>query len=143
MMDWLLREVEDFAKVMTGKGYDQAFLTNGGFPGSLKQSIDHYLYAVVMGSENGISNGFQLFTYLKWEGEGKENVEADFKIIVANGGLKVSSMTTTLMDGYGNSLNAKTDQVWLPSHVPTKLEAIAMLYREKQQRVKKKNRLKF
>ncbi|MBN8650614.1 MAG: hypothetical protein J0L67_04270 [Cytophagales bacterium] len=77
-MKQLNTHMEDLHQLLTSKGFNGSFLTNAGFPGTLKESLVKHLQEVLQGTP--VITPFFLTTYSRWNGEAQPHVKCDFKV---------------------------------------------------------------
>lgn len=72
-----ISDLNTFAKILTAKGYDGYFHTQGAYAGKLKASISEYL----AGSPKGVVKQELLLTcFLQWAGEDLPRVECLMRV---------------------------------------------------------------
>ena len=70
-----LSDLNTFAKILTDKGYNGYFHTQGAYAGKLKDSITDYLESCQKGADSLPKQDLLLTGYLQWSGEDKPRVE--------------------------------------------------------------------
>ena len=136
----VLARISEFVKEMESKGYDGYFQTAGGFNNKLGDSIAAYIDATLMGKENGFKDGLSLFTYLEYNGEGKDYVTASMNVDFTGGEISVNSMAIQRYGIYGQVEKCiRLEQVSLKK-MPAKSDAVKLAYSARRIR---KNVLRF
>lgn len=122
-----LSDLNTFAKILTDKGYDGYFHTQGAYAGKLKESIGEYLDNCRNGAE-GVTKPVLLLTgYLQWSGEDKPRIECSMWVKYQNGKFNLQKMEVTKKDRFGQLLK-KTELNNLSTiGAPRSKEAIAMV----------------
>ena len=122
-----LSDLNTFAKILTDKGYDGYFHTQGAYAGKLKESIGEYLDNCRNGVE-GVAKPVLLLTgYLQWSGEDKPRIECSMWVQYRNGKFNLRKMEVTKKDRFGQLLK-KTELNNLSTiGAPRSKEAIAMV----------------
>jgi len=122
-----LSDLNTFAKILTDKGYDGYFHTQGAYAGKLKESIGEYLDNCRNGVE-GVAKPVLLLTgYLQWSGEDKPRIECSMWVKYQNGKFNLQKMEVTKKDRFGQLLK-KTELNNLSTiGAPRSKEAIAMV----------------
>ena len=72
-----LSDLNTFAKILTEKGYNGYFHTQGAYAGKLKDSISEYLENCQKGADSLPKQDLLLTGYLQWSGENKPRVECN------------------------------------------------------------------
>ncbi len=142
-MQRILKTLDQFVSKLKSKGYDDAFLTASGFPGTLKESISKYLHDSLLGKEKGLADSFWLSTYVEWNGENKPRVTVDMKTAYHNGKFEVREMVVEHTDRYGQILNRKMLDGLSTHTLPDRKKAIAMVKEPAKQinTIRKRNKL--
>ena len=144
-----LSDLNTFAKILTDKGYDGYFHTQGGYPGKLKESISRYLESCREGTDD--LPGGQLYPhpdlwircYLQWKGEDKPTIQCHMRVRYLDGKFDLHAMEIIKENRYG--LLKKLELTNLSSATaPTAAEAIAMFGDTHQQKgIPRNRRLRF
>ncbi|UUC44200.1 hypothetical protein [Flavobacterium cerinum] len=133
-MEMLIEKLKD-------KGYDvSAFQTNGGFNGSLRDSVNRYLEASLLGLEKGLVNEISLRTYLEYNGEDKPYTEAYMKVKYNGHAFNITQMQINRNSRDGakmKEINLKGETAAL---LPPFKEIMAMAIEDKKKVVRKFNR---
>lgn len=119
-----ISDLNTFAKILTAKGYDGYFHTQGAYAGKLKASISEYL----ANSPKGVVKQELLLTcFLQWAGEDLPRVECCMWVKYLNGKFFLNKMEVARKDQFGQLL--KQDKLTDLSVVtaPKAKEAIAMV----------------
>ncbi len=108
-------------------GYDvSAFQTNGGFNGSLRDSINRYLEASLLGLEKGLANEISLRTYLEYNGENRPYTEAYMKVKYNGHAFNITEMQVNRNSRYGTNLKEIHFKGESASSLPAFKEVMAM-----------------
>lgn len=97
-------DLDTFAKIITGKGYNGYFHTQGAYPGKLKDSISDYLESCQKGAEGLPKKELLLKTYLQWSGEDSPRVECSMWVQYLNGKFSLDRMEVSKKDEFGQLL---------------------------------------
>lgn len=99
------RALEMLIERLKTAGYDvSAFQTNGGFSGSLRDSVNKYLEASLLGLEQGLVNEISLRTYLEYNGEDRPFTEAYMKVKYNGHAFNITEMKISRSSRYGTNL---------------------------------------
>jgi hypothetical protein len=122
-----LSDLNSFTKILTDKGYNGYFHTQGAYAGKLKESIGGYLNNCRKGAA-GVPKPVLLLTgYLQWSGEDKARVECSMWVQYRNGKFNLRKMEVTKKDRFGQPLK-RTELTNLSTiAAPKSTEAIAMV----------------
>jgi len=121
------RALEMLIDSLKKKGYDvSAFQTNGAFSGSLRDSINKYLEASLLGLENGLANEISLRTYLEYNGENRPYTEAYIKVKYNGHSFNILEMQVTRNSRYGTNLKEINFKGELAYSLPAFKEVMAM-----------------
>jgi len=139
-----LSDLNTFAKILTDKGYNGYFHTQGAYPGKLKESIGEYLENCRKGTE-GIPKPELLLTgYLQWAGEDKPRVECSMWVKYLKGKFDLKKIAVTKKDRFGKLLKQSEFTNLSTIAAPKVTEAIALVSdAPKQQAVPKCRRFRF
>ena len=139
-----LSDLSTFAKILTDKGYNGYFHTQGAYAGKLKDSISEYLESCQKGADNLPKQDLLLTGYLQWSGDDKPRVECSMWVKYLNGKFSLSRMEVAKKDGFGQLLK-KSELVNLSViSAPNLKEAVALVSEEpKQKAVKSPKRFKL
>ncbi len=98
-----LSDLNTFTKILTDKGYNGYFLTQGAYGGKLKDSISEYLEH--QKDSHSLSKHELLLTvYLLWAGEDKPRVECRMWVKYLNGKFFLDRMEVAKKDRFGQVL---------------------------------------
>lgn len=140
-------DLDRFSKILTEKGYDGYFHTEGCCAGKLKDSIGEFLEAWLNGKEAPlIANYLHLSTYLKWNGEDKPKIECDIYVRYVNGkfDLQKTELYIRSLDRFGQLQKQSKLSKLTASSFPTLKEAIAQVSdKPKQQLSSQSKRFKI
>ncbi len=122
-----LSNLDTFAKVLTEKGYNGYFHTQGAYAGKLKDSISDYLESCQKGADSLPKQDLLLTGYLQWSGDDKPRVECNMWVKYLNGKFSLSRMEVAKKDRFGQLLK-KVELVNLSIISAPKLtEAVALV----------------
>jgi len=96
-----LSDLNTFAKILTDKGYNGYFHTQGAYAGKLKDSISDYLENCQKGADSLPKQDLLLTGYLQWSGDDKPRVECSMWVKYLNGKFSLSRMEVAKKDGFG------------------------------------------
>lgn len=136
-------DLDTFSKILTDKGYDGYFHTEGCCAGKLKDSISEFLEAWDNGKEVPLlENHLHLSTYLQWNGEDKPKIKSNMCVRYENGkfDLQKMEMYVRRIDGYGQLLKQSKLTTLTASSVPTAKEAIAQVSDNPKQQLSSRSR---
>lgn len=122
-----LSDLKTFAKILTDKGYDGYFHTQGGYAGKLKESIGEYLENCRKGTEGSPKPELLLTGYLQWSGEDKPSVECSMWVKHQHGKFDLKKMEVMKKDRYGQLLKKSELTNLSAIAAPKASEAIAMV----------------
>lgn len=135
-----LSDLSTFAKILTDKGYNGYFHTQGAYAGKLKDSISQYLESCQKGADTLPKQDFLLTGYLQWSGDDKPRVECSMWVKYLNGKFSLSRMEVAKKDGFGQLLK-KTE---LPNlsviSAPKLTEAVALVNDKPKQKSDKSSK---
>lgn len=139
-----LSDLNTFAKILTEKGYNGYFHTQGAYAGKLKESIGEYLENCQKGADSLTKQDLLLTGYLQWSGDDKPRVECSMWVKYLNGKFSLSRMEVAKKDGFGQLLK-KSELTNLSVISASKaLEAVALVNDgAKQKAVKSPKRFKL
>lgn len=136
-------DLDTFIKILTDKGYDGYFQTEGCCAGKLKDSISDFLEAWNNGKEAPlVANYLHLSTYLQWNGEDKPKVHCNICVRYENGkfDLQKMEMFVKSIDPYGQLLKQSKLTTLTASSVPTVKEAIDQVVDKPKQELSTRSR---
>ncbi|CAG5015726.1 MULTISPECIES: hypothetical protein [Bacteroidota] len=132
-----LSDLNTFAKILTEKGYNGYFHTQGAYAGKLKESISDYLESCQKGADTLPKQDLLLTGYLQWSGEDKPSVECSMWVNYLNGKFSLNRMEVARKDQFGQLLK-KSELTNLSLIVlPNAVEVIALVNDEQKQNVGK------
>ncbi len=105
-----LSDLSTFAKILTDKGYNGYFHTQGSYAGKLKDSISEYLESCQKGADTLPKQDLLLTGYLQWSGDDKPRVECSMWVKYLNGKFSLSRMEVAKKDGFGQLLKNRNWQ---------------------------------
>lgn len=130
-----LSDLNTFAKILTDKGYNGYFHTQGAYPGKLKESITEYLQNCRKGTEGAPKSELLLTGYLQWAGEDNPHVECCMWVKYLNGKFDLKKMEVTKKDRFGQLLKHSELTNLTVISAPKATEAIAMVSGAPQKKV--------
>ncbi|WP_026712934.1 hypothetical protein [Flavobacterium daejeonense] len=132
-----LSDLNTFAKILTDKGYNGYFHTQGAYAGKLKDSISDYLESCQKGADSLPKQDLLVTGYLQWSGDDKPRVECSMWVKYLNGKFSLDRMEVARKDGFGQLLK-KSELTGLSIiSAPKAAEAIAMVNEEQKQKPEK------
>ena len=132
-----LSDLNTFAKILTEKGYNGYFHTQGAYTGKLKESISDYLESCQKGADTLPKQDLLLTGYLQWSGEGKPSVECSMWVNYLNGKFSLNRMEVARKDQFGQLLKKSELTNLSLIVVPNAIEVIALVNDEQKQNVGK------
>ncbi|SHM90183.1 hypothetical protein [Flavobacterium chilense] len=139
-----LSDLNTFAKILTDKGYNGYFHTQGAYAGKLKDSISEYLENCQKGADNLPNQDLLLTGYLQWLGEDKPRVECSIWVKYLNGKFSLNRMEVVKTDGFRQLIKKSELANLSVISAPKAVEAVALVNDEpKQKAVKSPNRFKL
>lgn len=130
----VLSDLNTFAKILTDKGYDGYFQTQGAYAGKLKESIGEYLENCRKGTEGAPKPELLLTGYLQWDGEDKPSVECSMWVKYLNGKFYLNRMVVEKRDCFGKKLRKSELKNLSVITAPKAAKAIAMVTNAPKQR---------
>ena len=132
-----LSDLNTFAKILTEKGYNGYFHTQGAYAGKLKESISDYLESCQKGADTLPKQDLLLTGYLQWSGEDKPSVECSMWVNYLNGKFSLNRMEVARKDQFGQLLKKSELTNLSLIVVPNAVEVIALVNDEQKQNVDK------
>ena len=132
-----LSDLNTFAKILTEKGYNGYFHTQGAYAGKLKESISDYLESCQKGADTLPKQDLLLTGYLQWSGEDKPSVECSMWVNYLNGKFSLNRMEVARKDQFGQLLKKSELTNLSVIVVPNAVEVIALVNDEQKQNVGK------
>ncbi|SHJ92656.1 hypothetical protein [Epilithonimonas mollis] len=132
-----LSDLSTFAKILTDKGYNGYFHTQGAYAGKLKDSISEYLESCQKGADTLPKQDLLLTGYLQWSGEDKPSVECSMWVNYLNGKFSLNRMEVARKDQFGQLLKKSELTNLSLIVVPNAVEVIALVNDEQKQNVGK------
>ena len=129
----VLSDLNTFAKILTEKGYNGYFHTQGAYAGKLKDSISDYLESCQKGTDSLPKQDLLLTGYLQWSGEDKPRVECSMWVKYLNGKFSLSRMEIAKKDSFGQLLKKSELTNLSIISAPKLTEAIALVNDEQKQ----------
>lgn len=122
-----LSDLSTFAKILTDKGYNGYFHTQGAYAGKLKDSISEYLESCQKGADTLPKQDLLLTGYLQWSGDDKPRVECSMWVKYLNGKFSLSRMEVAKKDGFGQLLKKSELPNLSVISAPKLTEAVALV----------------
>ena len=132
-----LSDLNTFAKILTDKGYNGYFHTQGAYAGKLKDSITDYLESCQKGADSLPKQDLLLTGYLQWSGEDKPRVECSMWVQYLNGKFSLNRMDVIKTDAFGQLLKKSELTNLSIISVPKAVEAVALVNDEPKQKAGK------
>ena len=132
-----LSDLNTFAKILTDKGYNGYFHTQGAYAGKLKDSISDYLESCQKGADTLPKQDLLLTGYLQWSGEDKPRVECSMWVKYLNGKFSLTCMEVAKKDGFGQLLKKSELTNLSVISVPKVAELVALVNDEQKQKAAK------
>ncbi|AZA97910.1 hypothetical protein [Chryseobacterium shandongense] len=134
-----LPDVSTFAQILTDKGYNGYFHTQGAYPGKLKDSISEYFESCQKGTDSWPKQDLLVTGYLQWSAEDKPRVECNMWVKYFDGKLSLNRMEITKKDGFGQLLKKSELTSLSVISAPKAADAVAMV-NEPSQKAEKSHR---
>lgn len=122
-----LTDLNTFAKILTDKGYNGYFHTQGAYAGKLKDSIGEYLESCQKGADSLPKQDLLLTGYLQWSGEDKPRVECSMWVKYLNGKFFLNRMEVAKKDRFGQLLKQSKLTNLSVITAPRAVDAIALV----------------
>ncbi len=129
-----LSDLSTFAKILTDKGYNGYFHTQGAYAGKLKDSISEYLESCQKGADSLPKQDLLLTGYLQWSGDDKPRVECSMWVKYLNGKFSLNRMEVAKKDGFGQLLKKSELAKLSVISAPHLKEAVALVSEEPKQK---------
>lgn len=129
-----LSDLNTFAKILTDKGYNGYFHTQGAYAGKLKDSITDYLESCQKGTDSLPKQDLLLTGYLQWSGEDKPRVECNMWVQYLNGKFSLNKMEVAKKDRFGQLLKKSELENLSVISAPKAVEAVALVNDEPKQK---------
>ncbi len=138
-----LHNLDTFTKILTDKGYNGYFHTQGAYPGKLKESISAYLENYHNGVESSSKPMLLLTGYLRWSGDDKPLVQCYMYVKHQSGTFDLQKMEIIKKDRFGQLLKSSELTNLSVATLPKANEAIAMVSDAPKQKVVHGKRFRF
>src|SRR5690606_13766497 len=132
-----LSDLNTFAKILTDKGYNGYFHTQGAYAGKLKESISDYLESCQKGTDSLPKQDLLLTGYLQWSGDDKPRVECSMWLKYLNGKFSLNKMEVARKDQFGQLLKKSELTNLSVISTPKAAEVIALVNDEQKQKAGK------
>ena len=129
-----LSDLNTFAKILTDKGYNGYFHTQGAYAGKLKDSISDYLESCQKGTDSLPKQDLLLTGYLQWSGNDKLRVECSMWVKYMNGKFSLTRLEVAKKDGFGQLLKKSELTNLSVISVPKVAELVALVNDEQKQK---------
>ena len=129
-----LSDLSTFAKILTDKGYNGYFHTQGAYAGKLKDSISDYLESCQKGADTLPKQDLLLTGYLQWSDDDKPRVECSMWVKYLNGKFSLTCMEVAKKDGFGQLLKKSELTNLSVISVPKVAELVALVNDEQKQK---------
>ena len=127
-----LLDLDTFAKILTDKGYNGYFHTQGAYGGKLKDSIGEYLENCQKTADSLPKEDLLLTAYLQWSGEDKPSVRCIMLVKYLDGKFSLNRMEVARKDQFGQLLK-KSELINLSAiSAPSASQAVALVNDEQQ-----------
>ncbi|TCV19206.1 hypothetical protein EDC17_100514 [Sphingobacterium alimentarium] len=139
-----LSDLNTFAKILTDKGYNGYFHTQGAYAGKLKDSISDYLESCQKGADTLPKQDLLLTGYLQWSGDDKPRVQCSMWVKYLNGKFSLNRIEVARKDQFGQLLKKSELANLSVISAPKAVEAVALVKdAPKQKAVKSPKRFKL
>ena len=132
-----LSDLNTFAKILTDKGYNGYFHTQGAYAGKLKESISDYLESCQKGTDSLPKQDLLLTGYLQWSGDDKPRVECSMWVKYLNGKFYLNKMEVARKDQFGQLLKKSELTNLSIISAPKAAEVVALVNDEQKQKAGK------
>ena len=132
-----LSDLKTFAKILTDKGYNGYFHTQGAYAGKLKDSISDYLESCQKGTDSLPKQDLLLSGYLQWSGDDKPRVECTMWVKYLNGKFSLNKMEVARKDQFGQLLKKSELTNLSVISAPKAAEVVALVNDEQKQKAAK------
>ena len=132
-----LSDLSTFAKILTDKGYNGYFHTQGAYAGKLKDSISEYLESCQKGADTLPKQDLLLTGYLQWSGDDKPRVECSMWVKYLNGKFSLNKMEVARKDQFGQLLKKSELTNLSVISAPKAAEVVALVNDELKQKAGK------
>lgn len=122
-----LSNLNTFTQILSEKGYDGLFHTNGAFEGKIKDSIMTYLNSLPKGPGYSKQQILLLTGLLQWNGTDKPMIECHMSIKHMNGKFFFNKMEIIKKDGHGKLIKKMEMTALSVVIVPAVKDAIIMV----------------
>jgi hypothetical protein len=122
-----LSDLNTFAKILTDKGYNGYFHTQGTYAGKLKDSISDYLESCQKGVDTLPKQDLLLTGYLQWSGDDKPRVQCSMWVKYLNGKFSLNRMEVARKDQFGQLLKKSELANLSVISAPKAVEAVALV----------------
>lgn len=135
-----LSDLNGFVNILTGKGYDGYFHTQGAYAGKLKESISEYLQNCRNGTEAGPKPELLLTGYLQWSGEDNPSVKCNMWVKYQDGKFDLIKMAVRRNDRFGRLMRQVELTNLSAATAPKAAAAIAMVSDAVNQKITPRNK---
>ncbi|MBD3906116.1 hypothetical protein KBJ98_01485 [Flavobacterium sp. F-328] len=132
-----LSDLNTFAKILTDKGYNGYFHTQGAYAGRLKDTISDYIESCQKGTDSLPKQDLLLTGYLQWSGDDKPRVECSMWVKYLNGKFSLNKMEVARKDQFGQLLKKSELTNLSVISAPKAAEVVALVNDELKQKAGK------
>lgn len=132
-----LSDLNTFAKILTDKGYNGYFHTQGAYAGKLKDSVSDYLESCQKGADTLPKQDLLLTGYLQWSGDDKPRIECSMWVKYLNGKFSLDRMEVARKDQFGQLMKKSELTNLSVISAPKLTEAVALVSEEPKQKAGK------
>ncbi|AZA56911.1 hypothetical protein [Chryseobacterium shandongense] len=132
-----LSDLNTFAKILTDKGYNGYFHTQGAYAGRLKDTISDYIERCQKGTDSLPKQDLLLTGYLQWSGDDKPRVECSMWVKYLNGKFSLNKMEVARKDQFGQLLKKSELTNLSVISAPKAAEVVALVNDELKQKAGK------
>lgn len=125
-MNDLTNHIAELDQLMKTKGYEGYFLSAGGHPGKLKESLTAFAASFFSGGEYGFNFPPALTTYCHWRDDRSESVQCRFILDFQEArGFQIKDVHLEKHDRYGLTVKKNTITVLKLSDMPSFMQVKA------------------
>ena len=129
-----LLDLDTFARILTEKGFNGYFHTQGAHAGKLKDSISEYLENCKNGKDSLPKEDLLLTGYLQWSGPDKPSVRCIMLVKYLEGKFSLSAMEVARKDQFGQLLKKSELTNLSVLSAPSAAQAVALVSEEHEQK---------
>ncbi|WP_163399447.1 hypothetical protein [Flavobacterium fluviatile] len=132
-----LLDLDAFARILTDKGYNGYFHTQGAHAGKLKDSIGEYLESCRKEADCLPEEDLLLTGYLQWSGTDKPSVRCIMLVKYLDGKFSLSAMEVSRKDQFGQLLKKSELTNLSVLSAPSAAQAVGLVSEEHEQKADK------